>query len=74
MARRDGFVDFPLSIPVELHYLVESYKNDMKIVSFNAAIRSLLESHPAIAMCITRVYDRANGAGSADHGERVPSS
>ena len=68
MAGRDGFVTFPLTIPVELHYLVESYKNDMKIVSFNQAMRTLVETHSAIALCIQRVYDKANSS----NGEGVP--
>jgi len=58
MASRDGFVNFPLSIPQELMYLVESYQNDMKIISKSYAFRVLLESHPEIAKRAQALYSR----------------
>jgi len=71
MVGRDGFVNYPLSIPAELHWLVESYKKDMKIISFNQAIRSLLETHPAIVNIVDRVYDNGSISTGDTHGERV---
>lgn len=62
MASRDGFVDYPLSIPQELRYLVEMYQNDMRIVSFNQALRRLIESHPEIDRRAQLVYAGLNNS------------
>lgn len=73
MARRDGFVDLPLCLPEELVYILEVYKKHMKSPSRNAAIRSLIETHPAIAIILAGVYDNASDAPGVTHGERVAS-
>lgn len=62
MASRDGFVEYPLTIPQELRFLVEMYRKDMKVVSFNQAIRTLLESHPEIDKRARLVYASINNS------------
>jgi|HubBroStandDraft_6_1064221.scaffolds.fasta_scaffold427245_1 hypothetical protein len=59
MASGDGFVKYPLSIPRDLRYLVELYQKDMHIVSFNQALRTLLETHPQIDRIVQGIYARA---------------
>jgi hypothetical protein len=58
VAGRDGFVDYPLSIPAELRSLVVLYQNRMKITSFNQTIRTLLETHPGIDKLAQEMYAR----------------
>lgn len=70
MASRDGFVNLPLSIPEELKFLVELYRKDMKIVSFNGALRMLLETHPEIDKRAQEIYA---GVVMKPTGEDVPS-
>jgi hypothetical protein len=59
VAGGNGFVGYPLRIPVELRTLIESYQNRMKIVSFNQALRTLIETHPEIDAEARAVYARA---------------
>lgn len=59
MDSRDGFVNFPLRIPVELRYLLERYQSHMKIRSLNGTIRTLLETHPALDKELQSVYAEA---------------
>jgi hypothetical protein len=60
MDGRDRFVKYPLSIPRDLRYLVEQYQKDMHIVSFNQALRTLLETHPEIDRIVQRIYAEVN--------------
>jgi hypothetical protein len=60
MAGGNGFVKYPLSIPADLRYLVEQYQKDMHIVSFNQALRTLLETHPEIDRVVQRIYAEVN--------------
>lgn len=73
MACRDGFVSFQLTIPDELRWLVERYQNDMKVVSRNATIRMLLETHPALAFTLAGLYDNGRVTTGGPHGERAAS-
>lgn len=73
MACRDGFVSFPLTIPDELRWLVERYQSDMKIMSRNATIRMLLETHPALAFTLAGLYDNGSITTGGAHGERAAS-
>jgi hypothetical protein len=66
---RDGTVEFaryPLSIPAPLRTIIEMYQNDMKVVSFNQALRMLLESHPEIDKRVRRVYAEASNPQRED--------
>lgn len=56
MASRNGFVENPLTIPVELKRIVEKYQKRMKITTYNQAIRTLLETHPEVVYEVLRVY------------------
>lgn len=60
MASRDGFVNYPLSIPEELRALVEIYQKRMKITSFNQALRVLVETHPGIDTLANELYAGLN--------------
>lgn len=71
MGCRDGFVNLPLSLPEELVYILEVYRKNMKIISRNAAVRHLLETHPDIALVVAGVYDNLSGPDGIAHGERV---
>lgn len=66
MAGGNGFVKYPLSIPRDLRYLVEKYQNDMHIVSFNQALRMLLETHPEIDRIVQRIYAESNTSQRED--------
>lgn len=70
MASRDGFVNLPLSIPVELRFLVESYQKDMKILSINGALRALIETHPEIDRRAREIY--AGAVQATRPGEEYP--
>lgn len=52
----NGFVNYPLSIPAELRQVILSYQKDMKITSYNQALRTLLESHPEIDKRVRELY------------------
>lgn len=52
----NGFVSFPLRIPVELRIILELYQNDMKAISLNQAVRMLLETHPEIDKRVQALY------------------
>lgn len=56
---RDGFVMFQAQIPSELKYLVERYQKTVKIHTFSGAIRTLLETHPALDKELRAVYAEA---------------
>lgn len=73
MAGRDGFVTTLITIPVELVYIVELYQNHIKSPTRNAAIRTLLETHPAIAEIVAGLYDTGSHTERVAHGERVSS-
>lgn len=60
MDGRDGALNerysYPLSIPEPLRDLVKMYQKDMHIVSFNQALRTLLETHPEIDKRVRELY------------------
>ncbi len=56
MAGRDGFVAVFTHFPVGLRYLVEAYQKDRNLISFSAALRELLETHPEIASRARKMY------------------
>lgn len=45
-----------INIPEGLKFLVDRYRNDRGIISFTAAVKELLETHPAIAQEAMKVY------------------
>ena len=45
-----------LNLPTELIFLLEKYQNSRRMVSRTAAIRELIETHPAIAKLAAEVY------------------
>jgi Zn-dependent protease with chaperone function len=49
-------VSFPITLPVPLRMILESYKKDRGIVSLNATVKELLETHPEIDKRIKRLY------------------
>lgn len=73
MAGRDGFVTTLVTLPVELVWIVELYQDNIKAPTRNAAIRTILETHPAIAELVAMMYDAGSRTGGAAHGERVSS-
>lgn len=66
MASGNGFVDYPLHIPTELRAVVERYRIRMKIVSFNQALRTLIETHPEIDAEVRMVYAESNTSERED--------
>jgi hypothetical protein len=73
MACRNGFVALQLVIPEELLWLIEQYQKDMKIISRNHTIRSLIEGSPGLAFTLARVYDNSSITKGDANGERVAS-
>lgn len=46
-----------LRIPVELKFVVDLYQNRYRLTSFNAALRSIIETNPGIALIVQELYD-----------------
>jgi hypothetical protein len=74
MAGGNGFVSFPATMPSELLTLIDRYQKRMKITSRNGAVRSLIETHPAIAKMVEDLYDASSPTSGGAHGERVAST
>ena len=55
MAGRDRIVTWT-KLPTGLRYLVECYQSDRQLPTLSEAIRELIETHPAIAERLERVY------------------
>jgi hypothetical protein len=49
-----------ITLPQSLIFVVEKYQGSREISSFSAAIKELLETHPALAFVIRDLYDRCN--------------
>lgn len=49
-------ISFPITIPIPLRMILESYQSDRGIVSLNATVKELLETHPEIAKRVERLY------------------
>lgn len=62
-------MNYPLSIPEELRVLVEIYQKRMKVVSYNQALRMLLETHPEIDRLASEIYA---GVNTSNMGEESP--
>lgn len=55
-----------VKVPVELKYLINYYKDDARLPSFNWAVRRLLETHPALAKLAAELIQSGMDAGGLD--------
>ena len=51
-----GRVTFPVTLPIPLRMILESYKNDRGMPSLNAVVKELLETHPEIDKRVKMLY------------------
>lgn len=56
-------VSISMTMPLGLRLMAERYGNDRGLVSFSAAIVELLETHPAIAYQVAKLYNEASPQG-----------
>jgi hypothetical protein len=49
-----------MTVPEELHQIVILYQNRRRLVSISAAVRELLETHPAIDSIVQGLYNGTN--------------
>lgn len=63
---RTHLATLAVRVPVELKYLINYYKNDARLPSFNWAVRQLLETHPALARLAAEMVQSGKDAGGLD--------
>lgn len=69
MAEREGYrpgmvkMAVNVTVPGELKFLINCYKNVAGLPSFNWAVRQLLETHPALGKLAAEMIQSGNDGG-----------
>ena len=69
---RPGYAVVHCYVPVELKYLILTYQQQKRFPSFSWAVRTLFESHPALAQLAATLYTESRREpGKASESENA---